>query len=72
MNPTVLKGSNHLTTAQNEMFGPVVTIIRAKDDAEALELANDTEAGLCGALHTQDRERAFAHRKQVEDRDGTS
>lgn len=60
MHPTILKGTNDMTTAQNEMFGPVVTIIPAKDDADALRLANDTEAGLSGALHTQDRDRAFS------------
>ena len=44
MGPTILKGTNDMTTAKNEMFGPVVTIIPAKDDAEALKIANDTEA----------------------------
>ena len=44
---------------KNEMFGPVVTIIPAANEEEALKLANETEAGLSGALHTQDRDRAF-------------
>lgn len=64
MGPTILKGRNDMTTAQHEMFGPVVTIIPAKDDEDALKLANDTEAGLSGALHTQDRDRAFHFAKR--------
>lgn len=59
MGPTILKGTNDMTTAKNEMFGPVVTVIPVKDDEEALKVANDTEAGLSGALHTTDKERAF-------------
>lgn len=39
---------------RNEIFGPLVGIIRAKDEAEALELANDTEYGLSSAVFTQD------------------
>lgn len=59
MTPTILKGTNDMATAQNEMFGPVVTIIPAENDEDALKLANETDAGLSGALHTQDRDRAF-------------
>lgn len=37
-----------------EMFGPVAVIIPAKDEADALRIANDTEFGLGGAVFTQD------------------
>lgn len=37
-----------------EIFGPVAVIIPAKDEAEALKIANDTEFGLGGAVFTQD------------------
>ncbi|NBX03612.1 MAG: NAD-dependent succinate-semialdehyde dehydrogenase [Alphaproteobacteria bacterium] len=41
-----------------EMFGPVAVIIPARDDAHALEIANDTEFGLGGAVFSTDLERA--------------
>ena len=57
MGPTILKGTNDMATAKNELFGPVVTIVPIKDDEEAFKV-NDTQAGLNGALHTTDKERA--------------
>lgn len=45
--------------AQNESFGPVLPVIKAKDEAHALELANDTEFGLSSAVCTSDRERGL-------------
>ncbi|HEV2426331.1 MAG TPA: L-glutamate gamma-semialdehyde dehydrogenase [Terriglobia bacterium] len=43
--------------AQEEIFGPVLAVIRAKDFDEALEIANNTEYGLTGAVYTRDRQR---------------
>lgn len=40
--------------AQEEIFGPVLAVIKAKDFAEALEIANSTEYGLTGALYSRD------------------
>jgi 1-pyrroline-5-carboxylate dehydrogenase len=42
--------------AQEEIFGPVLAIIKAKDFADALAIANNTEYGLTGAVYTADRE----------------
>ncbi len=42
--------------AQEEIFGPVLAVIRAKDFDEALEIANDTEYGLTGAIYSGSRE----------------
>jgi succinate-semialdehyde dehydrogenase/glutarate-semialdehyde dehydrogenase len=42
---------------EEEFFGPVATIIRAKDEKEALEIANDTEYGLGAAIFTADKEK---------------
>ncbi|MBD0373042.1 MAG: aldehyde dehydrogenase family protein, partial [Pyrinomonadaceae bacterium] len=39
---------------QEEIFGPVLAVIRAKDFDEALKIANDTEYGLTGAVYTND------------------
>lgn len=41
--------------SQEEIFGPVLAVIKAKDFEEALEIANNTEFGLTGAVYTSDR-----------------
>ena len=43
--------------SQEEIFGPVLAIIKAHDFDEALEIANNTEYGLTGSLYSGDRER---------------
>ncbi|HUG42111.1 MAG TPA: L-glutamate gamma-semialdehyde dehydrogenase [Longimicrobiales bacterium] len=43
--------------AQEEIFGPVLAFIRARDYDHALEIANDTEYGLTGAVYSRDRDR---------------
>ncbi len=43
--------------AQEEIFGPVLAVIKAKDFNEALEIANNTEYGLTGAVYTRNRKK---------------
>ena len=43
--------------AQEEIFGPVLALIRARDFEHALSIANNTEYGLTGAIYTNDREK---------------
>ncbi len=43
--------------AQEEIFGPVLAIIKARDFDDALKIANGTEYGLTGSLYSQDRQR---------------
>ena len=43
--------------AQEEIFGPVLAVIRAKDYDHALEIANNTEYGLTGAVYSNSREK---------------
>ena len=43
--------------AQEEIFGPVLAVIKAKDFDDALTIANNTEYGLTGSLYTQDSQR---------------
>jgi 1-pyrroline-5-carboxylate dehydrogenase len=50
--------------AQEEIFGPVLAIIRARDFDHALEIANDTEFGLTGAVYSQNRARLERARRE--------
>lgn len=45
------------TIGQEEIFGPVVAVIKAQDFDDALRIANDTEYGLTGAVYSQNREK---------------
>lgn len=57
--PTVFGDvDNRSRLAQEEVFGPVLSIIRFKTEEEALALANDTRYGLAGYVHTNDLGRA--------------
>jgi 1-pyrroline-5-carboxylate dehydrogenase len=52
--PTVIADvSPKARIAQEEIFGPVLAVIKAKDFDQALEFANDSEFGLTGAVYTQ-------------------
>ncbi len=57
--PTVFGNvDNSSVIAQEEIFGPVLSVIPAADEADAVRIANDTIYGLHGAVFTQDVERA--------------
>ncbi|MDQ3754930.1 MAG: aldehyde dehydrogenase family protein, partial [Acidobacteriota bacterium] len=45
------------TIEQEEIFGPVLAVIKAQDFADALRIANDTQYGLTGAAYTNDEEK---------------
>ena len=65
--PTVLYDvDNSSDLAQIETFGPVVSIIRFRDDAEAVRLANDTPYGLNAFVHTRDLRRAHGVARALE------
>lgn len=65
--PTVFAGvSNSSTIAQEEIFGPVITVIEYKDDSDALAIANDSQYGLGGSIWTPDIERATNLARKLE------
>jgi len=57
--PTIMKGGNKMRIFQEEIFGPVISVTTFKDEAEALEIANDTQFGLGAGLWTRDMNRAY-------------
>lgn len=67
MQPTVVDG---VTTAMRlygeESFGPVVALMRVKDEEEALRVANDSEYGLSAAVFSRDTARAMQFAQRIE------
>ncbi|WP_276326299.1 aldehyde dehydrogenase family protein [Bradyrhizobium yuanmingense] len=58
--------SNEMRVAREEIFGPVATVIRAKDYDEALELANDTPFGLSSGICTSSLKYANHFKRNAE------
>jgi 1-pyrroline-5-carboxylate dehydrogenase len=63
--PTVFAGvDRNARLAQHEIFGPVLSVIRAVDFDDALDIANDTEFGLTGGVYSRDRSRIERARRE--------
>jgi aldehyde dehydrogenase len=58
--PTIMQGDNSMRIFQEEIFGPVIAVTTFKDEAEALEIANDSIFGLGAGVWTRDAN--LAHR----------
>ncbi len=64
--PTVLTEVTHeMGVMMDESFGPVIGIMKVKDDAEAIEKMADTEYGLTAAVYTKDESRAESILRKV-------
>jgi acyl-CoA reductase-like NAD-dependent aldehyde dehydrogenase len=67
--PTVVAAANELEIAQEEVFGPVVTVIPFEDEKDAIRLANDVRYGLMATVWTGDPARG--HRIAARIKSGT-
>jgi acyl-CoA reductase-like NAD-dependent aldehyde dehydrogenase len=64
--PTILTGVNHkMEVMREESFGPVIGIMKVKDDREAIALMQDTEYGLTASVYSKDQSRAEEILRQI-------
>ncbi|PHQ71644.1 MAG: hypothetical protein COB93_02855 [Sneathiella sp.] len=64
--PTVFDNvTNDMRIAQQEVFGPVLSVIKFSEDEEAYHLANDTNYGLAAGVWTNDTQRMFTAAKKI-------
>ncbi|KIL47464.1 aldehyde dehydrogenase family protein [Jeotgalibacillus campisalis] len=65
--PTILTNvTQNMEAVKEEIFGPVVTVMKFQDEKEAVRLANDSEYGLGSAIWTKDHARATRVSKQIQ------
>jgi len=65
--PTVFAGvTPQMAIAQEEIFGPVLSILKYEDVEDAVRIANDTVYGLAGAVWSEDEEEAVAFARRLE------
>lgn len=66
MDATFLDGvTKEMAIYSDESFGPVVAVIRAKDEADAIRIANDSQYGLSAAVFTRDTARGLKVARQI-------
>jgi succinate-semialdehyde dehydrogenase/glutarate-semialdehyde dehydrogenase len=64
--PTILTGvAKNMNVCREETFGPVVSVSTFSSDAQAIELANDSEYGLNASVISRDKKRALTIAKQI-------
>lgn len=66
LEPTVLAGvAPDMDIAQQEVFGPVLSVLSFRDDAQAVKIANGTDYGLVAGVFTKDLDRATRAARQL-------
>lgn len=64
--PTVFAGTNDMRIFREEIFGPVLSVAKFKDDQEAIDMANDTEYGLGAGVWTRDVHKAHEFAREIQ------
>ncbi len=65
LEPTILEATNQMTIAQEEIFGPVLAVIKFSDSRRPAEIANDSKYGLAASIWTKDLNKANAIAKEL-------
>lgn len=67
LQPTILTGVNKsMRAGREELFGPVAVVYKAKDEQEAIQIANDTPYGLGSCIFSKDTDKAQALASELE------
>ncbi|KAJ2982144.1 hypothetical protein NUW58_g6508 [Xylaria curta] len=65
--PTLLIDVNHgMRVMKEETFGPVISVMKVKDDGEAIQFMNDSEFGLTASIWTKDTDKGYELAQRVE------
>src|SRR5580693_6651355 len=64
--PTIFEGHNKMRVFQEEIFGPVVSVTKFKDDEDALAIANDTLYGLGAGIWSRNGNRAYRFGRAIQ------
>jgi 1-pyrroline-5-carboxylate dehydrogenase len=66
VSPTIFEVSRDATVAREEIFGPVLSVIKARDFDEALSVANDSPYGLTGGVYSKNRDHLERARQEFQ------